>query len=216
MPAGIAVAANAPKIAGSQVPTPKLVKPAREETAIFAAGCFWGVEEFFARVPGVKSTRVGYTGGSKANPSYREVSSGSTGHAESVEIQFDPAVVSYEALVTLFFEMHDPTTANRQGNDLGSQYRSAIFFQDSKQKEVAESVMKKVEASKAWKRSLSTQLAPVTKFYPAEEEHQAYLVKHPNGYDNHFYRGLDFGPSLPKVTPPPTRKPPGKAFHDQS
>lgn len=164
------------------------------ETATLAAGCFWGTEELFRKVPGVIETRVGYTGGKLKNPTYEDTTTGTTGHAESLELKFNPTKVSYEQLLTLFFKMHDPTTANRQGNDAGSQYRSAIFFHGDKQKETALSLMHKIEKSGAWKAKLTTELAPAGVFYPAEDYHQHYLVKHPGGYDNHYLRNLNFGP----------------------
>jgi methionine-S-sulfoxide reductase len=165
---------------------------ARAETATFAAGCFWGTEEFFRKIPGVTKTRVGYTGGTMQNPKYEDTHEGKTGHAESVELEFDPKVVSYSALLDQFFKMHDPTTLNRQGNDRGTQYRSAIFYHGDQQKKDAEEFKKKVEASKAWKGSITTQIAPAAVFWPAEEEHQKYLVKHPGGYDNHYLRKISF------------------------
>lgn len=164
------------------------------ETATLAAGCFWGTEEFFRKVPGVVSTQVGYAGGKMKNPGYEDVSSGGTGHAESLELKFDPSKVSYRDLLVLFFKMHDPTTANRQGNDSGTQYRSAIFFHGPEQKKTAEALMSQINASKAWKAPLTTELAPAGAFFPAEEYHQRYLVKHPGGYDNHYLRELSFDP----------------------
>jgi methionine-S-sulfoxide reductase len=164
------------------------------ETATLAGGCFWGTEEFFRKVPGVLETRVGYTGGRVENPTYEATSTGTTGHAESVEIKFDPARVTYAQLLTLFFKMHDPTTPNRQGNDLGSQYRSAIFFHGEKQRETARALMAKIEKSGAWHAKLTTEVSPASAFYPAEEYHQHYLVKHPGGYDNHYLRQISFGP----------------------
>lgn len=161
------------------------------ETATFAAGCFWGSEEFFRKVPGVVETRVGYTGGSSP-ASYEEVSSGTTGHAESVEIKFDPGKVSYRDLLVLFFKMHDPTTLNRQGNDRGTQYRSAIFTHSDEQQKTAIDLMKKIEKSKAWEKPLATEVTKAKSFYPAESYHQKYLVKNPGGYDNHYLRKLDF------------------------
>ena len=166
--------------------------PTAPQVAVLAAGCFWGTEEFFRKVPGVISTRVGYTGGRQANPSYEDTSSGTTGHAESLELKFNPARVTYAELLTLFFKMHDPTTANRQGNDVGTQYRSAIFYRDEQQRRVAAALMQKIERSGAWKSRLTTELAPAGVFYPAEEYHQRYLVKHPGGYDNHYLRNLSF------------------------
>jgi len=185
------VAATAQATEGSSRPTGATARP---EVATLAAGCFWGTEEFFRKVPGVLETRVGYTGGHLANPTYEDTSSGTSGHAESLELKFDPARVSYAELLTLFFKMHDPTTANRQGNDVGSQYRSAIFFHDEKQKQVAVDLMRKIEKSGAWRAKLTTEVAPAGIFYPAEEYHQHYLVKHPGGYDNHYLRKLSFGP----------------------
>jgi methionine-S-sulfoxide reductase len=167
------------------------------ETATFAAGCFWGTEEFFRKVPGVIETRVGYTGGTLANPTYEDSETGQTGHVESVEIQFDPKKVSYEHLLELFFKMHDPTTPNRQGNDVGTEYRSAIFYHGDKQKEEAISFEKKVKDSGAWHAPIVTQIMPAKPFWPAEEYHQKYLQKHPGGYDNHYLRNLDFDKSTP-------------------
>ncbi len=162
------------------------------ETATFAGGCFWGVEEFFRKIPGVMETKVGFTGGTVENPKYDDTHDGHTGHAEAVEIKFDPEKVTYEFLLDQFFKMHDPTTKNRQGNDTGSQYRSAIFYQNEKQKAAATAFMQKVENSKAWKAPLVTELKPAAKFWKSEEEHQKYLVKNPGGYDNHFLRKINF------------------------
>lgn len=161
------------------------------ETATFAAGCFWGSEEFFRNVPGVVESRVGYTGGNAA-ASYEEVSSGSTGHAESVEVKFDPKKVSYRELLIRFFKMHDPTTLNQQGNDRGTQYRSAIFTHSEEQRVIAERVKALVEKSGAWKKPLTTEILKAQPFYPAEEYHQKYLIKNPGGYDNHYLRELKF------------------------
>jgi methionine-S-sulfoxide reductase len=163
-----------------------------QATAYFAAGCFWGSEEFFRKIPGVTETSVGYAGGSAAKPTYEQVSEGNTGYAETVKVTFDPGKVSYERLLDQFFKMHDPTTANRQGNDVGTQYRSAVFYGNEAQKRVATNFMRKVEKSKAWKGKITTEIAPAEKFYPAEEYHQHYLVKHPDGYDNHYLRKLSF------------------------
>jgi methionine-S-sulfoxide reductase len=163
------------------------------ETATFAAGCFWGTEEMFRKVPGVVESKVGYAGGHKANPKYEETNDGSTGHAESVEIKFDPAKVSYEDLLNLFFKMHDPTTKDRQGNDTGSQYRSAIFTHGEKQKAEALAFKAKVDKSKVWKAPVVTEISEAKTFWPAEDYHQKYLVKNPGGYDNHFVRKIEFG-----------------------
>jgi peptide methionine sulfoxide reductase msrA/msrB len=166
---------------------------AHADTATLAAGCFWGVEEYFRKIPGVTETRVGYAGGTLKNPTYEDTNRGDTGHAESIEFKFDPKIVSYEELLTQFFKMHDPTTPNRQGNDRGSQYRSAIFFHSPEQKTVAENLMARIERSKAWKSKLVTELAPAGTFYPAEAYHQKYLIKSPGGYDNHYVRKISFG-----------------------
>ena len=161
------------------------------ETAAFAAGCFWGSEEFFRKVPGVVETRVGYTGGS-SSASYEQVSSGTTGHAEAVEIKFNPQKVTYRELLILFFKMHDPTTLNRQGNDQGPQYRSAIFTHSPEQKNVVDALKVKIEKSGAWKKPIMTEITPAKVFYPAEEYHQKYLRKNLGGYDNHYLRNLKF------------------------
>ncbi len=168
-------------------------KPANLETATFAAGCFWGVEEFFQKIPGVMEAKVGYTGGKTASPKYDDMHDGKTMHAESVEIKFDPLKVKYTELLEKFFLMHDPTTKDRQGNDVGSQYRSAIFYHGEKQKQQAIAFKAKVEKSGAWKAPITTEVNEATKFWDAEEYHQDYLVKNPGGYDNHYVRKLDFG-----------------------
>lgn len=160
--------------------------------ATFAAGCFWGVEEFFRKIPGVEKTQVGYTGGKTAHPHYDDMRGGKTGHAESVEIEFDPQKVSYEKLLDQFFKIHDPTTLNRQGADIGNQYRSAIFYHDGAQEQAARDFIEKVKKSHAWKGEIETTLNPAQKFWPAEEEHQKYLIKNPNGYDNHKLREISF------------------------
>jgi peptide-methionine (S)-S-oxide reductase len=180
--------------AGAAHAGPPQATAAPTETATLAAGCFWGTEEFFRKIPGVVETKVGYTGGQLKNPTYEDTSSGSTGHAESLELKFNPAKVSYAELLTFFFKMHDPTTANRQGNDVGSQYRSAIFYHGEKQRLAAVELMRKIEKSGAWRSKLTTEVAPAGVFYPAEDYHQHYLVKHPGGYDNHYLRSLSFGP----------------------
>ena len=167
-------------------------KAAFAETATFAAGCFWGTEEFFRKIPGVTKTEVGYTGGTTANPKYDEMHDGHTGHAESVQIEFDPKKVSYENLLDQFFKMHDPTTLNRQGNDRGTQYRSAIFYHGEKQKKEAMEFKAKVEKSGAWKAPVMTEVAEAKKFWIAEDDHQKYLIKNPGGYDNHYLRKISF------------------------
>jgi len=158
------------------------------ETAVFGAGCFWGVEEIIRNIPGVMETTVGYCGGNTTDPTYREVCLGTTGHAEAVRIRFDPAVVSYETLLDYFFRLHDPTTVNRQGNDIGSQYRSVIFYQSDTQKTMAEAKKQAVDQSGKWKTRVVTEIALALPFYPAEDYHQDYLQKNPNGYHCHFLR----------------------------
>ena len=158
------------------------------ETATLAGGCFWGVEELIRKLPGVVDTTVGYTGGTLAKPRYEDVKTGKTGHAESLQIEFDPERISYEEILRYFFRLHDPTTPNRQGNDVGTQYRSAIFVHDAKQRETAERVKNDVNASGKWPRPVTTEIVDATDFWPAEEYHQDYLQKYPNGYTCHYLR----------------------------
>ena len=145
--------------------------------ATFAAGCFWGVEEAFRHIKGVTSTTVGYTGGTKENPSYKDVCTGATGHAEAVEVEFDPAQVSYRELLAAFFQNHNPTTLNSQGPDFGTQYRSAIFVHDTEQEAEAREAIATLEKSHIFKRPIVTEIKPVSDFYRAEEYHQQYLAK---------------------------------------
>jgi len=152
------------------------------ETAIFAAGCFWGVQEYFSRVKGVIKSESGYTGGTKKNPTYEEVCTGKTGHAESVRVIFDPRVVSYERLLQHFWELHDPTSLNKQGNDVGSQYRSAIFYTNPEQEMHARSSLEKLVKSGKYSQKIVTEILPAKEFYTAEEYHQNYLKKNPYGY----------------------------------
>jgi peptide-methionine (S)-S-oxide reductase len=147
------------------------------EKATFAAGCFWGVEATFRQLPGVSSTRVGYTGGNFANPTYKDVCTDRTGHAEAVEVQFDPAKISYDALLDVFWENHDPTQLNRQGPDWGTQYRSAIFFHSPEQQAAAAASKKRLEESRRHSKPIVTQIVPATTFYEAEDYHQQYLQK---------------------------------------
>ncbi len=152
-----------------------------EDTAVFAGGCFWGVEAVFDHVKGVKRAISGYAGGQLANPSYEQVSTGTTGHAESVEVIYDPSQVSYGKLLQIFFSVaHDPTQLNRQGPDHGTQYRSAIFYRNAQQEQVAESYIKQLTAAKTFSRPIVTQVAKLPAFYAAEEYHQNYLAQHPN------------------------------------
>lgn len=147
------------------------------EKAIFAAGCFWGVEADFRRRPGVVGTAAGYSGGTVDDPGYEAVCSGATGHAEVVEVEFDPARVSYEQLLELFWELHDPTQRDRQGMDVGSQYRSAIFFHGPAQESAARAAKAALDASGRWPEPVVTEIAPAGRFWPAEEHHQRYFEK---------------------------------------
>lgn len=147
------------------------------ETATFAAGCFWGVEETFRRLKGVKSTMVGYTGGHFENPTYQDVCSGKTAHAEAVQIAFDPNEISYEDLIKTFFQRHNPTTRNQQGPDIGSQYRSGIFYHSLEQKKRAEAYKKMLNESGKYPKPIVTEITPASTFYRAEEYHQKYLMQ---------------------------------------
>jgi peptide-methionine (S)-S-oxide reductase len=154
------------------------------EKAILAGGCFWGVEELLRNYPGVVSTVVGYTGGNVPNATYRNHGT----HAEAIAVVFDPAVLSYRKLLEYFFQIHDPTTRNRQGNDIGASYRSAIFYSNESQRETANALIAEMEASGIWPDKIVTEVVPETDFWDAEEEHQNYLQKHPYGYTCHFER----------------------------
>ncbi|MCQ1538761.1 peptide-methionine (S)-S-oxide reductase MsrA [Methanocalculus taiwanensis] len=148
------------------------------EKATFAAGCFWGVEAAFANVAGVISTRVGYTGGTVSNPTYEEVCTGRTGHAEAVEVTYDPSLVSFDHLLIRFWSLHDPTTKDRQGPDVGSQYRSAIFTHSREQEEKAHASLERMDRSGRFARPIVTEILPASDFWPAEEYHQQYFRKH--------------------------------------
>ncbi len=154
------------------------------ETAVLAGGCFWGMQDLIRRKPGVISTRVGYSGGDVRNATYRNHGT----HAEAIEIIFDPAAISYREILEFFFQIHDPTTKNRQGNDIGMSYRSAIYYTSDEQKRVAEDTIADVDASGLWPGKVVTEVAPVGDFWEAEPEHQDYLVKIPRGYTCHFVR----------------------------
>ena len=160
----------------------------QKETATLAGGCFWGMEEIIRAIPGVLRTEIGYTGGQTLNPTYPEVKTGKTGHAEAIEIEFDPRVLTYESLLLWFFKMHDPTTVNRQGNDIGSQYRSAIFYHSEAQRLSAEKIKMQVNEGGKWKRPIVTEIVAASPFYSAEEYHQDYLQKNPGGYTCHYLR----------------------------
>ncbi len=166
----------------------KMDSTAGKEVAMFAGGCFWGMEDLLRKIPGVLETEVGYTGGATENASYNAVKTGRTGHAESVRVTFDPKKLSYEDLLGYFFRMHDPTTANRQGNDVGTQYRSAIFFESEAQRQTAEKVKAKVDASGKWKKPVVTEIVKGQTWFSAEDYHQDYLVKNPGGYTCHWMR----------------------------
>ena len=182
----------------AQSAPPMAAKPAIDpkgprEVAIVAGGCFWGMEKVMREAPGVVSIEVGYAGGTSTKVSYEEVSSGDTGHAESVRIVFDPHQISYEDLLAhWYFRGHDPTTLDRQNNDIGTQYRSEIFATSEAQRKAAEVVKARVEKSGKWKRPIVTRIEPATTWVRAEEYHQDYLIKHPNGYNDHWLRDFDF------------------------
>ena len=171
----------------------KLTPHRSSETAVFAGGCFWGVQGVFQHVKGVKSATSGYAGGAVENPYYELVSNGSTGHAESVQVSFDPSQITYGKLLMIFFSVaHDPTQKNRQGPDIGTQYRSAIFYANAEQKEIAEAYIAQINEAKVYDSALATLVAPLGSFYQAEDYHQDYLAKHP---DNAYIQFND----LPKI-----------------
>ena len=156
-----------------------------KQTAILAGGCFWGMQDLIRRRPGVLDTVVGYTGGEVANPTYEVLKTGRSGHAESIKIEFDDTVISFRDILALFFQIHDPTTKNRQGNDIGSQYRSAIFYADETQRETAHAVIAQAEATGRWPGKFVTEVVPAGEFWLAEPGHQDYLERYPNGYTCH-------------------------------
>ncbi|WP_320783876.1 peptide-methionine (S)-S-oxide reductase MsrA [Streptomyces sp. CRN 30] len=154
------------------------------QRAVLAGGCFWGMQDLIRRLPGVKETRVGYTGGDVPNATYRNHGT----HAEAIEILFDPAETDYRAILEFFFQIHDPSTQNRQGNDIGLSYRSAIYYVDDEQKRIAEDTIADVDASGLWPGKVVTEVEPVGPFWEAEPEHQDYLLRYPEGYTCHFPR----------------------------
>ncbi|HZQ45175.1 MAG TPA: peptide-methionine (S)-S-oxide reductase MsrA [Acidobacteriaceae bacterium] len=165
----------------------------QRETAVFAGGCFWGVQSVFQRVKGVEKTTAGYTGGASETADYRRVCSGSTGHAEALEIIYDPEKVSYGTLLRIFFSVvHDPTQLNRQGNDIGTQYRSAIFYTDDEQRDVAQAYVKQLDDAHVFQRPIVTEIVPLEHFYAGEEYHQDYALKNP---DNPYIQVCD----IPKI-----------------
>ena len=163
------------------------------QTAYLAGGCFWGMEELVRLIPGVLATEVGYCGGSAETAFYEHVKTGQTGHAESLKVVFDATQLSYSHLLFEFFRMHNPTTRNQQGNDIGTPYRSVIFYVDDEQKRVADNVIQTVTASGEWQAPVVTEVVPYAAFYRAENYHQKYLLKNPVGYTCHFMRALNLG-----------------------
>jgi peptide-methionine (S)-S-oxide reductase len=160
------------------------------EIATLAGGCFWGMEDLIRKLPGVLDTEVGYSGGETKNAVYRDVKNGKSGHAEAIQIKYDPRKISFAEILDFFFRMHDPTTLNRQGNDIGSQYRSAIFYHSDRQKKHAEKMIELVNKSGNWKLPVVTEVVHFDTFWAAEPEHQDYLANQPNGYTCHYVRPL--------------------------
>lgn len=188
----LAAATCTPASSDAQPPKKPPTKDGPREVAILAAGCFWGVEHWMQMADGIVDVDVGYVGGKQSKVTYEQVGNGETGHAEAVRIVFDPSVISYEQLLVRFYKIHDPTTKNRQGNDAGPQYRSAIFPTTDGQKQTAIAVTEKVKKSGAWKGQISTTIESPMNWTKAEDYHQDYLVKHPGGYDNHWMRDVKF------------------------
>lgn len=169
--------------------TPTEISDMTQEKAILAGGCFWGMQELIRKQPGVISSRVGFTGGkTDTHVTYNEICVGDTGHAEAIEIVFDPSQTTYRAILEFFFQIHDPTTPNRQGNDKGTQYRSAIFTLDSTQEQTAKTMIEDINAAGFLNAPIVTEIVPASTFHEADENHQDYLQKHPNGYTCHFIR----------------------------
>jgi len=165
----------------------------QKQVAYLAGGCFWGMEALLRQIPGVLETAVGYSGGEAQDACYEQVKTGNTNHAESLKVVFDAKQLNYRHLLFEFFRMHNPTTYERQGNDLGAQYRSVIFYHGEEQKNIAEAVIKTVDASAEWQATVVTEVVPYKAFYGAEEYHQSYLLKHPHGYTCHYIRRLQLG-----------------------
>jgi len=158
------------------------------ETVYLAGGCYWGLEDLLSKIPGVIDTKVGFSGGHVKNVCYREVTTGTTGHAETVKVDLDTKILSFKDLLIFFFKIHDPTTLNQQGNDIGTQYRSAIFATTNEQILQAEDLMKKIDVSGILKKKITTEVISFTSFYPAEESHQKYIQKYPDGYTCHILK----------------------------
>ena len=166
------------------------------QTIYLAGGCYWGMEELFRVLPGVVETQVGFSGGHIANVAYREVTTGTTGHAETLKVQFDGDKVTLRHLLFEFFRIHNPTRPNQQGNDIGTQYRSVIFYTDAEQQAIANDVINTVNRSGQWGAPVITQVEAFKAFYPAEDKHQKYIQKFPDGYTCHYRRNFDFGEVL--------------------
>lgn len=165
----------------------------KKQMTVLAGGCFWGVEDLIRQIPGVLKTDVGYSGGdSESQANYNQVKTGQTGHAESLQIEYDADLLSFTEILEHFFKLHDPTTKNQQGNDIGTQYRSVIFYLNEEQKNEALAMIERVNQSGVWKKPVVTEVVPLVKFYLAEDFHQDYLLKNPNGYTCHFYRKVQF------------------------
>ena len=184
----LGTAVHAAPLPAAAVDAPRAKTPSTQ-TAVFAGGCFWGVEAVFRHMKGVQSAVSGYAGGRTRNPTYEDVGTGMTGHAEAVEVKFDPSQVTYGELLRVFMSVaHDPTELNRQGPDVGTQYRSGIYFADDEQKKIAQAYVAQLDAARVYPARIVTEIAPLTAFYRAEAYHQDYLQKHPNGYSCHFLR----------------------------
>ena len=156
-----------------------MTERAGAEAATLAGGCFWCLEAIFKEVDGVENVTSGYSGGTTVNPSYQEVCTGTTGHAEAVRLTFNPGKISYREILQIFFSVHDPTTLNRQGGDVGTQYRSAIFYHDDQQRDIAEALIKELDETNLWKKPIVTQIVPLERFYPGEDYHREYFLRHP-------------------------------------
>ena len=162
------------------------------EIIYLAGGCYWGLEHLINEISGVIDTEVGFSGGHVKNVCYKEVTKGDTGHAETVKVEYDCSILSLDNLLEEFFKIHNPTTINQQGNDMGTQYRSAIFYINHDQKQIAQKIIKKIDGSHVWGAPIVTSLEQFSSFYPAEESHQKYLIKNPSGYTCHFKRNITF------------------------
>jgi len=156
-----------------------MTEGAATEVAVLAGGCFWCLEAIFKEVDGVENVTPGYTGGTTIDPTYQQVCTGTTGHAEAVQMVFNPGKISYREILQIFFSVHDPTTLNRQGGDVGTQYRSAIFYHDDRQRNIAEALVRELSEAQLWQKPIVTQVVPMENFYPAEDYHREYFLRHP-------------------------------------